>query len=172
EEVAEGPGDCPVCGMPIVTSESLGYAGGAAGGPPLVVPATAPLRTGKRAVVYVEVEGAEEPTYEGREIVLGPRAGDVYVVADGLEEGERVVVEGNFKIDSALQIRARPSMMSAPSDERGAKGAAAGEAERAAADAKTFAAPHAFRERVGEVVTLYGEVAERLAADDASGARL
>src|SRR5690606_7776692 len=39
-------------------------------------------------------------------------------------------------------------------------------------DAKTFAAPDAFRERVGEVVTLYAEVAERLAADDASGARL
>ena len=41
----------------------------------------------------------------------GPRAGDWYVVDDGLEEGERVVTHGNFKIDSALQIQAKPSMM-------------------------------------------------------------
>jgi len=33
------------------------------------------------------------------------------VVERGLAEGERVVVNGNFKIDSALQIQARPSMM-------------------------------------------------------------
>ncbi len=31
---------------------------------------------------------------------------------DGLKEGERVVTRGNFKIDSALQIQAKPSMMS------------------------------------------------------------
>jgi Cu(I)/Ag(I) efflux system membrane fusion protein len=80
--------------------------------PPLVIPATAALVTGTRAVVYVEVEGAERPTYEGREVVLGPRVGDHYVVASGISEGERVVTEGSFKIDSALQIRAKASMMS------------------------------------------------------------
>ena len=49
--------------------------------------------------------------FEGREVVLGPRAGDHYLVVSGLEEGERVVVQGAFKIDSALQIQAAPSMM-------------------------------------------------------------
>ncbi len=78
--------------------------------PPLVIPASAPLITGKRAVVYVEVPG-KPGTYEGKEIVLGPRAGDYYIVRYGLREGERVVTNGNFKIDSALQIKARPSMM-------------------------------------------------------------
>jgi len=78
---------------------------------PLVIPASAPLITGTRAVVYVELPDAEEPTYEGREIVLGPRAGDWYLVRHGLEEGERVVTRGNFKIDSALQLQAKPSMM-------------------------------------------------------------
>ncbi len=81
------------------------------GEPPLVIPVSAPLITGKRAVVYVEVEG-KNGVYEGREVVLGPRAGDHYVVLKGLEEGERVVVRGNFKIDSAMQILAKPSMMS------------------------------------------------------------
>ncbi len=52
-----------------------------------------------------------QPTFEGREIVLGPRAGDYYLVRNGLEEGEMVVMEGNFKIDSEIQIQAKPSMM-------------------------------------------------------------
>ena len=39
--------------------------------PPLLIPATAPLLTGTRAVVYVEVPGQNRPTYEGREIELG-----------------------------------------------------------------------------------------------------
>jgi Cu(I)/Ag(I) efflux system membrane fusion protein len=78
---------------------------------PLVIPASAPLLTGKRAVVYVAVPDADVPTFEGREVELGARAGDLYVVESGLDEGERVVTRGAFKIDSALQIRAQPSMM-------------------------------------------------------------
>jgi len=52
-----------------------------------------------------------QPTFEGREIVLGPRAGDYYLVRHGLEEGEMVVRQGNFKIDAEIQIQAKPSMM-------------------------------------------------------------
>ena len=80
---------------------------------PLVIPASAPLITGNRAIVYLQVS---QGVYEGREIVLGPRAGDYYVVVSGLSEGEKVVVKGNFKIDSAIQILAKPSMMS-PKDQ-------------------------------------------------------
>jgi Cu(I)/Ag(I) efflux system membrane fusion protein len=78
---------------------------------PLVIPASAPLITGKRAVVYVAVAG-EEGIFEGREVVLGPRARNHYVVLEGLTEGEHVVVNGNFKIDSQIQILAKSSMMS------------------------------------------------------------
>ena len=63
-------------------------------------------------MVYVKVPNTEKPTFEGREIILGPRLKDHYIVQAGLEEGEEVVVKGNFKIDSALQIQAKPSMMS------------------------------------------------------------
>lgn len=80
-------------------------------GASILVPSTAVLRTGQRAVVYVEKPDADRPTYEGREIELGVRAGDSYVVTSGLEVGERVVTNGAFKIDSALQIKAKPSMM-------------------------------------------------------------
>lgn len=81
-----------------------------AGESPLVIPASAPLITGKRAVVYV-ANPDKAGAFEGREIVLGPRAGNHYIVRSGLEEGEQVVTKGNFKIDSAVQIVAKPSMM-------------------------------------------------------------
>ena len=77
---------------------------------PLLIPVSAPLLTGKRALVYVQVP--DQPgTYIGREIILGPRQGNFYQVKSGLLEGELVVTRGNFKIDSAIQLQARPSMM-------------------------------------------------------------
>ncbi|MCF7973588.1 MAG: efflux RND transporter periplasmic adaptor subunit [Phycisphaerae bacterium] len=114
EIVKDGPDNCDLCGMPLVQTESLGYVGTAPQDidRPLVIPATAPLITGTRAIVYVQVPDVNRPTFEGREIVLGPRANDFYVVTSGLTEGELVVVRGNFKIDSSLQIQAKPSMMS------------------------------------------------------------
>ena len=114
EIVKDGPGNCDVCGMALVPAETLGYAAMQARGEqaPLVVPASAVMLTGTRAIVYVEDVDAELPTYVGREVTLGPRVGDDYIVADGLHEGDQVVVEGNFKIDSALEIRGLPSLMS------------------------------------------------------------
>ncbi len=77
---------------------------------PLLIPVSAPLITGRRALVYVQVP-AQEGVYVGREVILGPRRGAFYQVKNGLEEGELVVTRGNFKIDSAIQIQARPSLM-------------------------------------------------------------
>jgi Cu(I)/Ag(I) efflux system membrane fusion protein len=85
---------------------------------PLVVPDTAPLFTGMRSVVYVEVPGEERPTYEAREVRLGPRAGDLYPVVSGLEEGEQVVTQGAFRLDSDLQIRGGRSMMTLDDDRK------------------------------------------------------
>lgn len=116
EIVSDRPGVCTVCGMDLVPAETLGLTGRGLGGLPLAVPSTAVLQTGRRAVVYVEQRDAETPTFELREIVLGPRAEDHFVVLDGLEPGERVVVEGAFRIDSEMQIRGGPSMLSMPPD--------------------------------------------------------
>ena len=113
EIVKDGPGPCDICGMPLVEAESLGFVDPADDSVerPLVVPATAVLRTGTRAIVYVQMPDTDEPIFEGREVVLGPRAGDHYIVRSNLEAGEIVVTHGNFKIDSALQLSAKPSMM-------------------------------------------------------------
>jgi Cu(I)/Ag(I) efflux system membrane fusion protein len=114
EIIKDAPGKCDICGMDLVPAEELGFvsADPAKTEMPLVIPVSAALRTGKRTVVYVQLPGTDKPTFEGREVVLGPRAGDYYIVHSGLEEGELVVTHGNFKIDSALQIQAKPSMLS------------------------------------------------------------
>lgn len=112
EIVRDKPGDCPICGMPLVKAEEhFETLGADQAKAPLVIPASAPLITGKRAVVYVQ-DPTRAGVYAGREIALGPRAGNFYLVGSGLAEGELVVTNGNFKIDSALQIMAKPSMMS------------------------------------------------------------
>ena len=106
-------GSCSVCGMdlvPVQADQAIQLAGGQA----LLIPVSAVLKTGKRALVYVEIAGGDNLTYEQREIVLGPRAGDDQVVLSGLSEGEKVVTKGNFKIDSAMQIAGKSSMMNLP----------------------------------------------------------
>ncbi len=104
---------CNLCEMDLVTTESRGLVV-AHDEKPLVIPVTSVLITGKRAVVYVEQETEDGFTYEGREVLLGPRAGDYYIIVDGVDVGERVVTQGSFKLDSTLQIQAKRSMMSPP----------------------------------------------------------
>ena len=82
----------------------------------LVLPKSAVLWTGKRAVVYVKqpavaTAGAEALAFAYREVVLGPEAGAYYVVNEGLEVGEEIVVNGVFKVDAAAQLQGKVSMM-------------------------------------------------------------
>lgn len=112
EIIKEGPGQCDICGMDLVPAEELGFVTEEREArAPLLVPASAVLRTGERAVVYRRLSTDEGVTFEGREIVLGPRAGDYFVVESGLREGDLVVTRGAFKLDSELQIRGKPAMM-------------------------------------------------------------
>ena len=112
EIIKDSAGTCDICDMPLVKAETLGYVGGTKedARPPLTIPLSAPLITGKRALVYVQLPG-KEGEYEPRDIVLGHRAQDSYIVLSGLNEGDLVVTNGNFKIDSEVQIQGNPSMM-------------------------------------------------------------
>ncbi len=115
EVIEDNPGSCKICGMPLIQAKDAGYPETASLTPPLLIPKTAPLITGTRAVVYV-ADPKFSGTYTYREIKLGQRAGNFYIVKDGLKEGELVVSRGNFKIDSSLQIQGKSSMMSAQAD--------------------------------------------------------
>ena len=158
-----------------LTAEGRPHLEGEDAEPPLVIPAEAPLLTGNRAVVYVQLTDRDRPTFEGREIVLGPRAGDFYLVASGLEEGERVVVQGAFKIDSALQIQAKPSMMNPsgggpmPGHNHGGSGGAGEPAMNAAAEPGPVEVPGTFRDQFSEVLQIYLVLQASLAGDDGDG---
>ncbi|MEP7220876.1 MAG: efflux RND transporter periplasmic adaptor subunit, partial [Bacteroidota bacterium] len=68
----------------------------------LAVPAGAVIRTGRRDLVYVEV-GTN--TFEPRQVTLGLKDGDYYEIAGGdLKEGDNVVAEGGFLLDSESRL--------------------------------------------------------------------
>ncbi|MFT7333842.1 MAG: Cu(I)/Ag(I) efflux system membrane fusion protein [Sphingobacteriales bacterium] len=86
----------------------------------LMIPKSAVLWTGKRAVVYVQDPNSKS-NFFFREIALGAESGDYYVVNSGLEEGEKVVSNGAFKVDAAAQLAGKKSMMNQPSTVKKAK---------------------------------------------------
>ncbi|MDO9550962.1 efflux RND transporter periplasmic adaptor subunit [Rhodonellum sp.] len=102
----------------------------------LIVPKSAILWTGKRSVVYIQKGNKEAPAFEMREVTLGPRAGESYLIAAGLEEGEEVVTNGVFSIDAAAQLGGNYSMMGKPVS-------------------KTIQVPEAFKNQLGEVLKTY-----------------
>ncbi|PIR65665.1 MAG: hypothetical protein COU52_02995 [Candidatus Omnitrophica bacterium CG10_big_fil_rev_8_21_14_0_10_43_8] len=75
----------------------------------LAVPKGAVLNTGTRKIIWIDKQDGE---YEGRLIEIGPEAtatvdgkeGKFYPVSKGVSEGELVVTEANFLIDSQSQI--------------------------------------------------------------------
>lgn len=163
--VKDEPGTCDICGMDLVQAEALGVVGDPASvEAPLVIPRSAVLFTGVRSVVYVHVPETERPTYEGREVQLGPRAGDFYTVRSGLSEGEHVVVKGAFRVDSAMQIMAKPSMMM-PQGGGGVTGHNHGGPPMRRGQAHT-ALPEAFLFSLKPVYAAYLDAQESLAADN------
>jgi len=112
EVVKKTAGSCPICGMDLASATDLSFVSKVKKSKeraPLIIPVSAPLVTGKRAVVYLK--DPKENTFYMREVVLGPKAGEFYLVKSGLKEGEQVVTNGAFKIDADLQIRGAKSMM-------------------------------------------------------------
>jgi len=67
----------------------------------LAVPRSAVVDTGTRRLVYV---ARGNGVFEGREVQLGPVGDDYYPVLAGLREGDRIVTEGNFLLDSQTRI--------------------------------------------------------------------
>ena len=69
----------------------------------LVIPASGILQSGTRQIAFVErSDGYLEP----REVELGSRVGDDYIVLKGLKAGEQIVTSANFLIDSESQLQA------------------------------------------------------------------
>jgi RND family efflux transporter MFP subunit len=97
----------------------------------LTVPASAIFHSGSRNLVFINKgQGNLEP----REVSVGQRAGDDYVVFNGLNPGESLVTSANFLIDSEAQLQAAAGAFVPPPP--GAGGAAAMNAPSNAAQAQ------------------------------------
>ncbi len=69
----------------------------------LLVPESAVLRTGERAIAFRALpEGRFEPV----EVKLGSRFGERFEILAGLNEGDKIVTSGNFLIDSESRLKA------------------------------------------------------------------
>lgn len=69
----------------------------------LVIPASGVLESGARQIAFVDHgSGNLEP----RNVQLGARVGDEFIVLKGLKAGERLVTSANFLIDSESQLQA------------------------------------------------------------------
>jgi Cu(I)/Ag(I) efflux system membrane fusion protein len=86
------------------------------------------------------------------------------VVLSGLAEGEAVVVNGAFKIDSAMQIQAKPSMMNPPAP------STRPQEDGTARPVISLDAPDAFQDQLGLFTDAYVQLTTALAADDEEAA--
>jgi len=92
----------------------------AALGRQLVVPASAVLQAGSRQVVFLS---RGQGSFEPREVQLGTRADDGFVVLKGLKLDDSVATSANFLIDSESQLQAASGAYTPPPPGAGAAAA-------------------------------------------------
>jgi len=76
----------------------------------IIIPASGVMWTGERSLVYIKTN-PNEPIFEMREVTLGNRVGEIFMVASGLKEGDEIVANGTFTVDAAAQLQGKKSMM-------------------------------------------------------------
>ena len=77
----------------------------------LVVPASAVFQTGTRQIVFVDHgNGSLEP----KDVSLGARVGDDFVVLKGLQVHQQIVTSANFLLDSESQLQAAAGAYTPP----------------------------------------------------------
>lgn len=107
--IRDQPGVCPLCGMDLVPTSQLGYTTEPLPQQHVVtVPRDAVLLNGQHGVIYVETEPGR---FEIRRVSVGPMSDTEAVIVEGMVAGETVAIEGNFLIDSQMQLAGNPSLM-------------------------------------------------------------
>ncbi|MFO7702807.1 MAG: DUF3347 domain-containing protein, partial [Psychroflexus maritimus] len=83
----------------------------------LIVPKSAVLWTGKRSVVYQQLENENGVYFKMKEVKTGGTSSGFVEILSGLEAGDEVVTQGAFSIDSEAQLSDKPSMMNPDGEE-------------------------------------------------------
>lgn len=142
---------------------------GEAGSNEIVIPKSAVLWTGERSLVYLKEDASDGAGFRIRQITLGPSLGDAYVVEEGLQEGDEIVVNGTFTVDAAVQLAGKPSMMN-PSGGATSTGHDHGNSSSTAGEERTpdeaFEISGEAKADLGKFLTTYLELKDALVADD------
>jgi Cu(I)/Ag(I) efflux system membrane fusion protein len=78
------------------------------GAPGVTVPQGAVVDSGQAQRVFVERSAG---IFEPRNVKIGWRSGDRVEIVHGLAEGERVVVEGTFMVDSESRLKSQAATL-------------------------------------------------------------
>jgi Cu(I)/Ag(I) efflux system membrane fusion protein/cobalt-zinc-cadmium efflux system membrane fusion protein len=106
----------------------------------LVIPASAVLQSGTRQLAFLySGDGRIEP----KEVTLGARAGDSYIVTKGLSAGQQIVTSANFLIDSESQLQSAAGAFTPPPPGAGGGSSNAASAAQAKIDFTTDPNPPA-----------------------------
>jgi RND family efflux transporter MFP subunit len=89
-------------------------------GDQLAIPASGVFQSGTRQIAFVDHGGGY---FEPRDIEVGAKAGDDFVVLKGLKAGERIATSANFLIDSESQLQAALGSFAPPPPGAGAAAA-------------------------------------------------
>ncbi|TYC16249.1 efflux RND transporter periplasmic adaptor subunit [Bizionia gelidisalsuginis] len=133
----------------------------------LKIPASAVMWTGKRSVIYVKKD-ENTPVFEMREVTLGHRVGESYVILEGLTKGEEIVVNGTFTVDAAAQLRGKKSMMNASNT---SNTSVVANTEPKLEVVKRLKASKVFQQQLKTVYDSYIQVKDALAEDNVAVAR-
>jgi len=106
----------------------------------LAIPASGVFQTGTRQVAFVDIGGGH---FVPRDVEVGARAGDDFIVSKGLKAGEHIVTSANFLIDSESQLQAAIGSFAPPPPGVSAAAAPTAQQGQAAIEyASTPATPH------------------------------
>ena len=79
----------------------------------VTIPAQAVIRTGERAIVFIDLGGGR---FAPREVKYGTENDGKMEILSGVDAGERVVTSAQFLLDSESKLREVVNKMSSPSD--------------------------------------------------------
>jgi Cu(I)/Ag(I) efflux system membrane fusion protein len=109
--VRDTPGDCPICGMDLISTKEYGFSDIPIDQPKSIsIPRSAVLLAGDNSVVYVETNPGR---FEIRRVKLGQLLKNRAIILTGISAGEKVATSGNFLIDSQMQLAGNPSLIDA-----------------------------------------------------------
>jgi Cu(I)/Ag(I) efflux system membrane fusion protein len=86
--------------------------------PVVAVPVSSVIDSGSRRVVIVDLGNGR---FEPRDVKLGRRGPEYVEVVDGIKDGDNVVVDGNFLIDSESNLSSALRALTAPPLKEGGK---------------------------------------------------